>query len=257
VYLYLLAAGVIGFSVVYALVGVIAGRRVMQHHMREGHNDVLVPIFLTSGTIYAVLLAFLVIAVWETYGAAKDNAAEESSTLSILYRQTNGMPDKQQSQMRLLLRGYTEAVIKDEWPKQAIDGSASAIARKAVGDIYRMYKTMDPRVAASPVGLEFLATMRVVAADRDRRRLQATDELPGVLWFGLILGGLIVIGMSFLLYMEVTWPHVLITALMSALIGTLLFITMLLNHPFSGPLEIQPDGFEHSLSVFDSVDRGN
>jgi hypothetical protein len=255
--IYVLAVGVIGFSVAYALVGVFAGRRVMQHHMREGHNDVLVPIFLTSGTIYAVLLAFLVIAVWETYGAAKDNTAEEASTLATLYRQTNGLPDKQEHQLRVLLRDYTEAVAKDEWPIQAINGGASTKARQAVGEIYRAYKKMDPRVATSPVAVEFLQTMRLVAADRDKRRLQATDELPGVLWFGLILGGLIVIGMSFLLYMEVTWPHVLITALMSALIGTLLFITMLLNHPFSGPLAIHPDAFEHSIGVFDSVDRGN
>jgi hypothetical protein len=256
-YLWTLALGVIGFSIVYAFVGVLAGRRVTRSRVKEGHNDVLVPIFLTSGTIYAVLLAFLVIAVWESYGAAKDNAAEEASTLATLYRQTNGLPDKQQLQLRDLLREYTEAVAKQEWPIQAATGGASPAARKALGDIYRTYRTMDPKVAASPIAVEFLQTMRVVAADRNRRTLQAGEQLPGVLWLGLILGGLIVIGMSFLLYMDTSWPQVTITVLMSALIGTLLFITLLFNRPFNGPLGISADSYEHSLSVFQSVEQGN
>jgi hypothetical protein len=256
-YLFVLALAFIGASIVYAFFGVLAGRRVMRGYVREGHNDVLVPIFLTSGTIYAVLLAFLVIAVWESYGAAKDNAAEEASTLATLYRQTNGLPDAQERQLRVLLRDYTEAVVKDEWPIQAVSGGASTSARRAIGDIYRAYKTMDPRVSSSTMGIEFAQTMRVVAADRDRRRLQAAEGLPEILAVGLLLGGVIVIGMSFMLYMDVSWPHVTITVLMSALIGTLLFITMLLNHPFSGPLGIASDAFEHSISVYDSVDAGN
>jgi hypothetical protein len=257
VYLYTLAAGVIGFSIVFAFVGVLVGRRLTHKFVREGHNDVIVPIFLTSGTIYAVLLAFLVIAVWESYGAAKDNAADEASTLTTMYRQSAGLPDKEQRELRAVLREYTEAVATDEWPIQAATGGASPAARKAVVDFYHAYRIMDPRVAASPVGIEIIQTMRGVAADRNRRTLQAAEGLPNVLWFGLILGGAVVIGMSFLLYMEVTWPHLAVTVAMSALIGTLLFITLLLNRPFAGPLAIDAGSFEHSMSVYDSVDKGN
>jgi hypothetical protein len=248
---------VIGVSALYALTGVFLVRRGMRGHVQEGHNDVLVPLFLTAGTLYAVLLAFLVIAVWESYGAAKDNAAEEASTLATLYRQTNGLPTAQQRELRGLLREYTEAVAVDEWPIQAATGGASPRARKAIGDMYRAYGTMPPQVASSPIAQEFLQTLRTVAADRNRRTLQAGERLPGVLWLGLLLGGAIAVGMSFLLYMEVTWLHVLATGMMAAVIGTMLFITLLLDSPFSGPLALQPDSFEHSLGVYDSVDKGN
>jgi len=248
---------VVGGCVLYALAGVWLGRRFVHGRAREGHNDVLVPIFLTAGTIYAVLLAFIVIAVWQTYGEAADNAAEESSTLTTLYRQTNGLPDLQQHQLRELQRRYTELVIKDEWPKQAATGAASAPARKSIGDLYRSYKTMDPKVASSPVGVEFLQTMRAVATDRNRRLTQAAEQLPALLWVVLIAGGVIVVGMTFFIYMDVTWPHVLYSGLMACLIGTLLFMTLLLNRPFNGPLGILPDQFEHAMSVYDSVDQGN
>ncbi len=252
-----LGIGAIGLSALYALVGVALVRRFMHGHVREGHNDVLVPLFLTAGTLYAVLLGFLVIAVWESYEGAKSNAAEEASTLATLYRQTNGMPSSERREMRGLLREYDEAVAGGEWQIQAATGGASPQARKAIGDIYRAFGAMPREDASSSISVEFLQTLRTVASDRNRRTLQASERLPGVLWFGLLLGGALVVGMSFLLYMDVRWPHVLGSGLMAALIGTFLLITLLLNAPFSGPLALSSESFDHSLSVFDSVDRGN
>jgi hypothetical protein len=255
--LVLLALLIVGASVLFAFIGVVFVRNRMHGRVREGHNDVLVPIFLTAGTIYAVLLAFIVIAVWENYGAAHDNAAEEASTLTTLYRQTNGMPDKEQAEMRELLRSYTEDVINLEWPAQAKNGSASSKARKDVGQIYRTYRTLDPKVASSPIGVEFLQTMRTVATDRNRRSMQSGEQLSIVLWAVLIVGGVIVVGMTFFLYMDVVWPHALFSVLVAALISGLLLITLLLSQPFHGPLAITPESFEHSIVVYNSVDAGN
>jgi hypothetical protein len=254
-FVFVYAAAIIGLSIAYAWTGVYLARRFME--VSEGHNDVPVPIFQTAGTIYAVLLAFSVIAVWQSYGDAKANVAEEASTLTTLYRQTYGLPDPEQALLRHDLRAYTLAVVVDEWPIQAASGGAAASARRALGDIYRAYRIMDPRIAASPIGIEFLATMRTVAADRNRRTLQASEALPAVLWIGLLVGGFVVIGMTFVLHTNARWPHYLFAMLIAALIGTLLFITLVLHRPFNGPLAIQPDSFEHSLSVFDAVDRGD
>src|SRR5207248_2425198 len=103
-----------------------------------------------AGTLYAVLLAFLVVLVWEAYTSAKTNIAEEASTLTTMYRQTNGMPADEQRQMRGYLREYTEAVVNDEWNEQ-VNGGSSARARKAIGDIYRAFGAMDPAVAGTPL----------------------------------------------------------------------------------------------------------
>lgn len=248
---------VIGLSALYAVAGVAVVRRFLHGRIREGHNDVLVPLFLTAGTLYAVLLGFLVIAVWENYGEAKANAAEEASTLATLYRQTNGMASTEQRELRGLLKEYTEAVAGDEWQIQSVTGGASPKARKALADMYRSFGSMPREDASSSITVEFLQTLRTVASDRNRRTLQASEGLPGVLWFGILLGGAVVVAMTFLLYMEVRWPHMLASGLMAGLIGTLLFITLLLNKPFSGPLALSPESFEHSVSVFASVEKGN
>lgn len=248
-----------GFLALLALyVGVIwLVRRIVKGHVREGHNDVLVPLFLTAGTLYAVLLAFLVIAVWEQHDAASDNAAEEASTLATMYRQTAGMPSGEQRTFRALLRGYTNAVVDDEWPVQAKNGGASPKARHYIAEIYRAYGALPPAEANSPVSQEFLRTFSTVAADRNRRTLQANEQLPDVLWAGLLVGGGIVIGMSFFLYMETFWLHAFVSGSMATLIGFLLLLTLLMNQPFTGPLALDSGAFEHSTTVFDSVDKGD
>jgi hypothetical protein len=76
------------------------------------------------------------------------------------------------------------------------------------------------------------------------------------MWVGIIIGGIITIGLSFIIFMERCWPHVLAVSVMSALIGMLLFMAALLSRPFHGPLAIEPAPFEQVLAVFDQVDKG-
>jgi hypothetical protein len=82
-------------------------------------------------------------------------------------------------------------------------------------------------------------------------------DLGEMLFIGAtVVGGVVTVTMSFLLYMERPWPQVLAVSVMAALIGTLLFTMALLSRPFLGPLAIDPTPFEQSISVFDDVDHG-
>lgn len=105
---------VIGAPAIIAGLCVAAARTFLQGKVREGHNDVLVPLFLTAGTIYAVMLGFLVVVVWEAYGDAKGNVGVEASTLTTMYRMTNGMDPAELKPMREHIRAYTEAVAEKE-----------------------------------------------------------------------------------------------------------------------------------------------
>ena len=138
---------VVGGAVLYAVVGVLAGRRLMRHHVAEGHNDVMVPIFLTAGVIYAVLLAFMVIAMWESYDNAAANTSEEASLLVPMYRQAmNFSPDKS-VEMRKLIRDYAHGVI-EQWERFRTTAQGSTSARMNVD---RMIKVFDSLQAATKI----------------------------------------------------------------------------------------------------------
>ncbi|MEJ1970223.1 MAG: hypothetical protein WDN03_16575 [Rhizomicrobium sp.] len=236
---------------------VLAARQFLHERVREGHNDVLVPLFLTAGTIYAVMLGFLVVVVWEAYGDAKSNVAVEASTLTTMYRQTNGMDAVEMKAMREHIRAYTEAVVGKEWDIQARTGGAAPEARRQIAEIYREYAHMPADVANSSINREFLSQFSAVTAARNKRTLQAGEEVPWVLWLGLVGGATIVVAMSCLLYMDTWWPHMVMSGVLTLMIGMLLFITIILAKPFQGALALEPGPFEHSLSVYKAVDGGN
>jgi hypothetical protein len=135
----LLGVLMIGGPAVYAVAGVLASRRILHGRVQEGHNDVLVPIFLNAGVLFAVLLGFMVVAVWESYDAAKSNTATEAAALVPLYRATIALPKEAGDRMREISRDYVHQIIEDEWATQAATGQGSSKARKEMGNMFRAF----------------------------------------------------------------------------------------------------------------------
>jgi Protein of unknown function (DUF4239) len=249
----------IGGSVAFCALGVLAGRRLVHKNVAAYHNEVVISLFGAAGVVFAVLLGFLVVVVWQAYDGAHRNLADEAATLVPLYRLTYGMEAKEGGEMRRLIRQYANAVIHDEWPTLGSTHAGSYAARKAIGDIDRVFARIDAKVkdADQQIDTEFLSTKSKVVADRNERLLEAGDTVPWILWLGAIGGAVIVMLMSFFIYMERAWPHVLMASLMGGLIGLLLFIMALLSRPFAGPLALGPEHFQYALQIMDDDDRGD
>ncbi len=90
--------------------------------------------------------------------------------------------------------------------------------------------------------------------DRNKRLLQAAEALSWVMWAAAVGGGIITVGMSFFLYMDRPLLQFVMTSVLSTLIGMLVFIMVVLERPFVGPLGIEPEPFESSLKLFDQID---
>ncbi len=253
----ILAALVIGGAVIYGVMSVVVGRKIAHRHVGEGHNDVLVPVFLTAGVIYAVLLGFMVVAVWEAYNAAHSNISEEAAILVPLYRQTTVMSPDKGPAMRKLIKDYTVNVVDDEWRTMQTSGQASPRAREAIGDIFRVYGTLTPATKIREIiATQYLQTLSQIILDRNKRISESSESLSWVMWLGAVGGGAIIVAMSSVLHMSRRLPHVLMVAVMSGLIGLLLFIIAVLSRPFVGPLALDPAPFEQSLAAFTDIDQG-
>ena len=66
--------------------------------------------------IYAVLIALVVIAVWEKYDAASETVEQEANALAEIAWLGNRLPEPEGSRIQELCRSYAEEVVDKEWP---------------------------------------------------------------------------------------------------------------------------------------------
>lgn len=169
------------------------GRSENHRQVFEGHNDVLVPLFLTAGVIYAVLLGFLVLGMWKSYDAAHANTAEEASLLVPMYRQSDVMAPEKGEEMRHLIRKYAEEV-SSGWEMFKETGHGNPEARKTVDEIVKVFATLTP--ATKPweiVAAQFLQTFSQFLLDRNKRILEASESLSWIMWVAAAGGGIITV----------------------------------------------------------------
>jgi hypothetical protein len=160
------------------------------------------------------------------------------------------------SENRLTLGNSVSADIEGpEWNKQD-EGGTSDAARAALTEMYRVLGSEQGSAASSPISQEFLGQLTVLASDRNQRILDARPRIPGLLWAGLLFGGVVLVGLSGFMLLESTRAHLILSSAVAVLLGLLLFVVFWLDHPFGNQLGITSAPFEHALSVFDAVDRG-
>src|SRR4051812_3625736 len=99
-----------------AVIGLLIFRQRVHHSHLSKHNDTAGAVFSIVGTLLTVLLAFVVVIVWESMGTADDRAALEAGVLGDTIRDAGLFPEPERSELRQELREYATAVIEEEWP---------------------------------------------------------------------------------------------------------------------------------------------
>jgi Na+/proline symporter len=84
--LWLSGALVIGVATLLAMAAPIFVRRRVPSERLRINNEVAGFTFATIGVLYAVLLAFAVIIVWEKFSVAENATAQEAGAAATLYR---------------------------------------------------------------------------------------------------------------------------------------------------------------------------
>jgi hypothetical protein len=256
---------VVGGTCLVALAGLELVQRLVPASSRQPHNDVAGFIYAALGVIYAVLMALVVIAVWEQYRAASETVEQEANATAEIAWLAHRLPEPQGSHIQELCRSYAEEVVHKEWPLME-QGKAPLMTQvrgtpsgwTIIDDIRASLQDYEPHTKAEEqlyaTGLDQIAELN----DARRMRLVAAEEgVPGVLWGVLIFGGVAAIGFTYLFGMENTWAHRLMVVTLAAVIGLVLFTIGALEHPYSGGARIGTGAFDLILERFETSKLSN
>ena len=92
--------------------------RVSSEQLKEDH-DVAGFTFSVVGAFYGVILAFVIVAVWQRFERANEKAQDESLALSNLYNLSGGFGQPQRDQMQAALHTYATKVVEREFKQMA------------------------------------------------------------------------------------------------------------------------------------------
>jgi hypothetical protein len=210
--------------------------------------------------IYAVLLALVVIAVWEEYEAAGETVEQEANAAAEIFWLAHRLPEPEGAHIQELVRSYAEEVVHKEWPLME-QGEAPLMTQTQgtpagwvlIDDIRANLQEIEPRTKAQEqLYAEGLDQVQRLADARRMRLVAAEEGVPGVLWVVLVLSGMAAIGFTYLFGLESTWAHRLMVLTLAMVIGLVLFTIGAMEHPFSGAARINTGAFELILERFET-----
>jgi uncharacterized membrane protein len=253
---WLSAVLVIGFFVLFGVVLLLIVRRLVPHSVLKPHNDIAGFVFATLGVIYGVILAFVVVDVWEQYDRATEISEQESTEAAALYRDLHLYTNRDEADKALAtLRVFTLAVVYEEFPaiKEMRWDSGhipSQAATAASSQLWQAILRIVPRnLHEQSLFNEILADMNDIEKLRMQRHLIARTDLPGVVWAVVILGGLITVGFTALFGHENLRGHLLLAVLLAIVVGSAIEVIVSLNFPFIGEVSIRPEGYEYLIEL--------
>jgi len=207
------------------------------------HNDVAGFIYGVIGVVYAVLLGFTAIMVWEHFRNAQEGIEREADALADLYRDAQAFPPEVRDQVALRVRAYARAVIEKEWPAMA-EGESSPETWDEYERLWRTYYEFTPHEDRQRVWYaESVRQLNVLGDERRDRLLRVRSRLPTVIWSVLLAGGAVTIGFTFFFGTRNARAQGLMTAGLALTIGAVLLSILALEQPFAGITSVDPEGF--------------
>jgi hypothetical protein len=216
-----------------AMCGTLVIRFWVGHERLTSNNEIAGFKFATVGVIYAVLLAFAVIVVWEKFSDAEAAVVQEAGASATLYRLAAG-PEPGMIATRAALGAYLHLAIEQDWPAMAVE-KASREATQALDALYAAALRQTNEGSTRPAVLtEMLRQLDSLTQARRLRLHLAAGIVPGVLWLVLFCGAVMTVGFTFFFGTRNLTAQVMMTGILSALVFMGLLVIVSIDHPFTG-----------------------
>lgn len=167
---WLLALIIVSLTTGYSVGALLIIRQRWPWAMRPEHCDLAQVVSSIAGVMYALILGFVAVAVWQGFDKAQNVVELEASALSDLFSTADGYPDeafRRRAQDSIL--AYVRLVINEEWPLQQ-RGQLSERAWQALETVHRQLLAFDPKnFREHVIQTETLGMMRTAMGQRRAR----------------------------------------------------------------------------------------
>jgi hypothetical protein len=215
---------------------------------RQRHNEVAGVLYSFIGPLYAILLAFAVFVVWGYFGTVQSEASTEALQLATLFTTAQGLGGQQGLAVQQAALEYGESVINEEWPALA-KGQESPKATEALQSLRARVLAVTPSGdRESDLYMAAVGTVNAVTIARNMRSLDGEEDVPRVLWIGLLVGAVLTIAYSYIFGMESKAIHALMVGVLTVFVIGMLYTIQAINRPYKGDVTVRPAAMEMAVN---------
>lgn len=212
-------------------------------NLRE-HHEVSDPLLACVGTLFAVLIGFMVASAMGRFEEARLNVEREAGAVSDLYRLSLGLPETDARQLQIGCGKYIDSVVDIEW-KEMEQRKMSQRAWDEYSSIWTTVLKYEPQ-SDRQVNIHASMLSSVIALG-DCRRVRATQmsyELPPILWAVVLLGAIATATLVQFFGIQHQGWQIATNSLVTLVLCLNVFLLATFDVPFSGHVKVQPYPFE-------------
>jgi hypothetical protein len=241
---------VLGVAIVAGALTVLI-HRLTSGDGRSSNNESAGNVFVIVGGLQAVLVAFVLISLFDTVSSAQDNAQQEANGLVAVSWAADSFPEATRAEIHDLARKYATAVRDQEWPQMQAGDTVTGPGPQYLADIHQAIDQ------APDNGDDWLKDRKTEASNQlwqvyqfrqDRLDAASGGGVNAVTWFALIVGTLLSMTFTYLFGGPKLIAHVVIVGVLAATMTLLLFAIYQLQDPFNGGANVGPDAFGSALA---------
>jgi hypothetical protein len=242
--------------------------RLGMNQLGSRHGRLAEFIVTNVAVIYAVLLAFIAVATWESYGKASDLTLDEATLAANLYRDAAAAPEPTRGAVESGVANYLTFVAGDggagEWqamrghvPLDENDGHCDpralpiACGWDILARIRKAVATMAPeRDAPGQVVLmqQMLRDLDALYIARSSRIDAARSHIPALVWVVIIILGATTIGYAMFVEAPGVLSHMAMLAGLTVTTTLVVVLIVELDFPFRGVISVDPKAYTRALA---------
>lgn len=206
--------------------------------------DVIEYMTMMIGVVYAIVLGLAIAGVWEARNAAEETVHREAQALHEVTTRVQVYPEGPRERIRTDVADYVRHTVREEWPHMAEEGELTDDGDRLLDRLRRDALAVQPEGSRAVQSYQGVADqVAAVDAARTERGAQAEPTMPPVVWFGLIGGGALSVGMVFALQIQRSRREVMLAGLFSAMVVFLIFLVWQFDSPYARGLDEPTEAF--------------
>jgi len=228
-------------SMIVSVIGLSIVQSIVPAEILKDNNDIAGNYLQTLGTIYAVLLAFVVFVVWSQYNDACKMVEYEADEFWDVLRFVRTLPAPDRARLLVAARDFIREQIENEWPLMA-RGKACHSAAKMLDAFWEMLSGYEPRSAREEALFsEAISRFNGMCDARTDLIHSSRIRLSPTMWTLILTGGCSTVMSMYLFWLKHFWGLALMTASLAGCVSFVLFVIYDLDNPFNGDWQVRPE----------------